>query len=866
MPTNRELSIIMRLRDLATRQFQKAAAAWEQGLAGIRRGAQAADRGLTGFLRIAAKTGRVLTQVGDVAQSAERALTNIGQAANTAHFSLLALGEAAATIMLSLGSVSRISVLTSLGLGGLGKAATVGGIGFSRIGLLAIMAAVNFKGLQYIVSTLSIRLFGVRKTAQWVSRSFKSMARAAGRAILYMTGLRKATTRQGRELVRLGRAGLKAIFFLKGFRLVLGGMRTVIKMLTTGFIMLKIAIATVFVMGIKSAIKYGLEIGKMAKATGMTAKEISKLTYAAKQESAGIESLNRALPVLAQNMRQAKMGVATYTDAFSDMNVAWEDSQGHLRPLKAVFLDIADYVKKARNQTEALSTAQAVLGQGTADLLPLLLVGREGIERLGREAGRLGIVLDARTVRAMKAFEAQLKIAKAGLKGVWVGIAEGLLPQLNKVADWMNNLPAMTRQAKALGQVIGQWGENIWKEVDKASKTSAGFWDHFLAPIRIIKAFLGVPMKFDIEMPKWKEKLLKKLHAVDAEIKAWQKLKKGTPLLSDSAFVGFKRKKLLNDFMRLWAHNRVAGVKYANQRIKELLQAHAKDVEKYKKKIRKLLGLSPIFERSKPAQKYFDSIKKELKDLTEKAKMARLGISAAAMPGYMKAKAALDKIFALKEKYYSKDKELVTMLTAVKKLKLDELVAKYKKAMPLIRQAVQQAAKGMQQAMSTFFFDVITRQLKTAGDYLRAFGKMMAQILANLLAQKAMLSLFSPSTGIFKSIGKFLGVSALAKGGRIEQGQVQPLPYYAAAGAMVARGRAVPIVAHEGEWIGTPARLAAAGIGRGQGGEQRPIIQHFNIYAQDVKSFVDRIDEVKDHIFKITKEAIGDNNPIRRSF
>ena len=46
----------------------------------------------------------------------------------------------------------------------------------------------------------------------------------------------------------------------------------------------------------------------------------------------------------------------------------------------------------------------------------------------------------------------------------------------------------------------------------------------------------------------------------------------------------------------------------------------------------------------------------------------------------------------------------------------------------------------------------------------------------------------------------------------MSNGSMSPL-FSAAGGGMVASGRAVPIIAHEDEWVGTPARLAQAGIG-----------------------------------------------------
>ncbi|MBT9144596.1 MAG: hypothetical protein DDT42_00438 [candidate division WS2 bacterium] len=218
----------------------------------------------------------------------------------------------------------------------------------------------------------------------------------------------------------------------------------------------------------------------------------------------------------------------------------------------------------------------------------------------------------------------------------------------------------------------------------------------------------------------------------------------------------------------------------------------------------------------------------------------------------------IEKVYEARKADFEGQKEMLDDLAEWRKLRLDEIEVRYKEHNIIMKELAIHTAKNMQNALGTFFFDAIIGELKTVEDYMRAFGKAMARMLSELLAKQAMLGLFGAKGGLFPAVGRLIG---LAGGGRIIQGEVQPLPT-AQFGAMVARGRAVPIMAHEGEWIGTPARLAAAGIGR----EQAPIRNYtFNIQAMDAQSFRDYMENNRDEMVSIMTGAIDDNHPARRT-
>lgn len=186
----------------------------------------------------------------------------------------------------------------------------------------------------------------------------------------------------------------------------------------------------------KSFTEHALKIDKINKVTNMSCESLQRWAYVAEQEHGNFETLTKSFTILAQRVVDADQGLETYTREFRKMGIALRDEQGNLRDVNDIFMDMGDYAKTATNQTEAMGTMGKILGSRyVKDLLPMLKLSREEIERLGDEAERLGIVLDTKTIRAAKAFDDKMTKLKSKLKGVGLQLAEKMLPALEKIVD-----------------------------------------------------------------------------------------------------------------------------------------------------------------------------------------------------------------------------------------------------------------------------------------------------------------------------------------------------------------------------------------------------------------------------------------------
>lgn len=197
--------------------------------------------------------------------------------------------------------------------------------------------------------------------------------------------------------------------------------------------------------GIKSAVKYAEELDKMSKITGLAVEEFARLAYAAEQEHASLEGLQKTLIILTTRIGEAASGAEQYAEIFNNLGISIKNADGTTKSAYQVFLDLSDVMSKGTVSTEMLSAALEILGvRSGSDLIPLLKGGREEIERLGDEAERAGKVISGETVKALENFGDEINKIKALFAGMWLKVAADTVETMSEVAkkfediDWQS--------------------------------------------------------------------------------------------------------------------------------------------------------------------------------------------------------------------------------------------------------------------------------------------------------------------------------------------------------------------------------------------------------------------------------------------
>lgn len=200
--------------------------------------------------------------------------------------------------------------------------------------------------------------------------------------------------------------------------------------------------------------KQAREIEHSAAVAGTTAEEFERLAAAGKKVDVTSDQIVSGLDKLAKSMNAATKGTGAQAEVFDRFHISVQNSDGTLRKSVDVLKDLADHFKKSTNETQDAADAQVLFGKAGAQLLPLLNLGREGIEKYGDAAAAMGGILSEQAITQLADLDRKMQTATGSIANFGKGIAVDLAPYLIMLVDglldvlkWMHQLPDPIRQA-----------------------------------------------------------------------------------------------------------------------------------------------------------------------------------------------------------------------------------------------------------------------------------------------------------------------------------------------------------------------------------------------------------------------------------
>ncbi len=185
-----------------------------------------------------------------------------------------------------------------------------------------------------------------------------------------------------------------------------------------------------------NAIHAADEAGKTAQKVGMAVDALTALAFAADLADADMGDLQIGLKTLSQNVVEAEKGQKEAIATFRQMGVEWKNTDGTLRAVDQVMLDIADHFERLPDGIVKTDLAVQTFGKSGLSLIPLLNSGRVGIEGLKDEAREFGLVVGPEFARQANEFNDNLTRMKGLFMGTWLQLADNLLPALNSLLKW----------------------------------------------------------------------------------------------------------------------------------------------------------------------------------------------------------------------------------------------------------------------------------------------------------------------------------------------------------------------------------------------------------------------------------------------
>lgn len=178
------------------------------------------------------------------------------------------------------------------------------------------------------------------------------------------------------------------------------------------------------------------EMIKASRATGIYVQELSRLRYGAELSGSSFEDLQKVILAMSKTVGQSLAGMNNEaTKAFKILDISLTDVSGNARKTEEILKDVADRFSKMPDGVEKTSLAIAALGRRGPDLISFLNEGREGMDKLGVEAERLGLVFDTKTGKASERFNDNLSRMGKVMEGLWNKVLENVIPVFADLTD-----------------------------------------------------------------------------------------------------------------------------------------------------------------------------------------------------------------------------------------------------------------------------------------------------------------------------------------------------------------------------------------------------------------------------------------------
>ena len=201
-----------------------------------------------------------------------------------------------------------------------------------------------------------------------------------------------------------------------------------------GFAALGLAVSGgAFAAMVKGAIDSADSFGKMSDQTGIAADKLQAYVNAGKLAGVEQATIDKGLRRLAQSMREANQGVATYSDSYEALGISVTKSDGSLKASETVLGEIADRFREMPDGATKAAIAMEIFGRSGANLINLLNGGKVALEEFNYETSQ-------NFAQNAEFFNDQIAVLAIRFDGFRKQLADALLPTLNNLIAVFSDL------------------------------------------------------------------------------------------------------------------------------------------------------------------------------------------------------------------------------------------------------------------------------------------------------------------------------------------------------------------------------------------------------------------------------------------
>ena len=196
----------------------------------------------------------------------------------------------------------------------------------------------------------------------------------------------------------------------------------------------------------------GSAVSKLSRETGLGAEGASKLLYAFKRVGLDGDDASRSLGFFSKNLLKVSedaedgdKALAPVSETLKKLGINALDTTGNIRPMDALLGEVSDKFKAMPDGAEKTALAMQLFGKSGKDLLPILNQGSAGLDQLGKQAEKMGLVLSTKNVADIKKFTGAQRELDAAISGVKLQIGLALMPVLTDLSGMLIDVTIKAR-------------------------------------------------------------------------------------------------------------------------------------------------------------------------------------------------------------------------------------------------------------------------------------------------------------------------------------------------------------------------------------------------------------------------------------
>ena len=189
----------------------------------------------------------------------------------------------------------------------------------------------------------------------------------------------------------------------------------------------------------KEAAAFADEVLTLSAKTNISTDALQGYMYAAELVDVSVETITKSMQRNIRSMGSAADGTAQYTNAYKQLGVAVQDSNGDLRDSQEVFWELIDALGQMTNETERDEIAMTLLGKSAQDLNPLIEAGADRMHELADEAASVGFIMSGETLSALGSLDDQLQRLDGAATAAKNALGAALAPVFEDLAEKATN-------------------------------------------------------------------------------------------------------------------------------------------------------------------------------------------------------------------------------------------------------------------------------------------------------------------------------------------------------------------------------------------------------------------------------------------